>query len=134
MEGPGRISSAALAIAPVAPWARLDAPETLTACEVAIWREIAATKPSDWFKADCAPILEAYCKSITHYRDMVSKLDNPPDDIKDHLKLAEAVGKQARLMGELASKLRMTPQARYTPGSAATASKKAAVAAKPWSA
>lgn len=134
MEGPGRPSAAALAVAPAAPWARLEPPSTLTPCQVAIWREIVATKPSEWFKADCAPILEAYCKSITHYRDMVELLDSPPSELKDHLKLAEAVGKQARLMGELASKLRLTPQARFTPGSAATASKKAAAAQKPWSA
>jgi phage terminase small subunit len=134
MEGPGRQSAASLAIAPVAAWARLEAPQTLTPCQVAIWREIVATKPSEWFKADCAPILEAYCKSITHYRDLVNLLDSPPSELPDHLKLLEATGKQARLMGELASKLRLTPQARFTPGSAATASKKAAVASKPWSA
>jgi hypothetical protein len=132
MEGPGRTSAAALSIAPVRPWARLEPPETLTACEVAIWHEIVATKPSDWFKADCAPILEAYCKSITHYRDLTERLSDPPVELSDYLKLIEATGKQARLMGELASKLRLTPQARYTAGSAATASKKAAVAAKPW--
>lgn len=134
MEGPGRPSAASLAIAPVAAWARLEPPQTLDPSQAAIWREIVATKPSDWFKADCAPILEAYCKSITHYRDMVELLDSPPSELKDHLKLAEAVGKQARLMGELASKLRLTPQARYTPGSAATAGRKAATAQKPWSA
>ena len=134
MEGPGRPSAASLAVAPVAPWARLEAPQTLTPCQVALWREIVATKPSDWFKADCAPILEAYCKAITHYRDLVTLLDTPPADLGEHLKLLEAAGKQARLMGEIASKLRLTPQARYTAGSAATASKKAAMAAKPWGA
>ena len=120
-----------MAVAPVTPWARLEPPEALTATQVAIWREITATNPSEWFKADCAPILEAYCKAITHYRDMAVRLDTPPEDIKDYLKLAEAVGKQARLMGELASKLRLTPQARFTPGAAATATKKTA-ATKPW--
>ena len=134
MEGPGRSSAASLAIAPVAAWARLEPPQTLTPCQAAIWREIVATKPSEWFKADCAPILEAYCKSITHYRDLVEMLDSPPSDLRQHIKLLDATGRQARLMGELASKLRLTPQARYTPGSAATAAKKSGAAAKPWSA
>jgi len=70
--------------------------------------EIVATKPSDWFKADCAPILEAYCKSIIHYRDLAERLSTPPEELGDYLKLIEATGKQARLMGELASKLRLT--------------------------
>ena len=134
MDGPGRTSAASLAIAPVAAWARLEPPQTLTPCQAAIWREIVATKPSEWFKADCAPILEAYCKAITHYRDLVTLLDTPPADMGDHLKLLEATGKQARLMGEMASKLRLTPQARYTPDRASTASKKGAVSTKPWSA
>ena len=112
----------------------MEAPSTLTPAQAAIWREIVSTKPSEWFKADCAAILEAYCKAITHYRDMASLLDNPPADLRERLRLTEAAGKQARLMGELASKLRLTPQARYTPGSAATAAKKSGVQSKPWSA
>lgn len=134
MDGPGRPSAASLAIAPVAHWERLQPPQTLTPPQVAIWIEIVATKPADWFKADCAPILEAYCKSITHYRDLARILDTPPEDMRQLRALSEAVGKQARLMGELASKLRLTPQARYTAGSAATASKKAGSISRPWSA
>jgi phage terminase small subunit len=134
MEGPGRPSAASLTVAPVAAWARIEPPQTLTEAQTAIWREIVATKPSEWFKADCAPVLEAYCKAITHYREMASRLDTPPEEFKDYRWLVEMVGKQARLMGELASKLRLTPQARYTAGSATTASKKVGAAAKPWSA
>ena len=133
MDGPGRKSVAGLAIASVTPWVRLEPPDSLTPCQAQAWREIVATKPSEWFKADCAPILEAYCKAITHYRDLSRLMDTPPSDIRELCRLQDAVGRQARLMGELASKLRLTPQARYTAGSAATADRKQGSASKPWS-
>jgi hypothetical protein len=64
---------------------------------------------------------------------MTKLLDLEPADANELKALQDMVGKQARLMGELASKLRLTPQARYTAGSASTADRKSSgELRKPW--
>jgi Phage terminase, small subunit len=134
MEGPGRKSGASLAIAPVAPWARLEPPETLTDTQVALWRAIVATKPSDWFNADSSPVLEAYCQAVDSYRRTAAALAqiSPSADPKPYIDMAKLADQQQKTIKSLATALRLTPQARYTPQAAATANKKAASTAKPW--
>ena len=134
MEGPGRTSGAALAVASAAPWARLEPPDTLTDGEAKVWREVAATKPADWFKADSAPVLEAYCQAVENYRRTAAALNQADScDLQTYKVLSELSIKQANLVAALATKLRLTPQSRYTPQAAATADRKTGVQiTKPW--
>jgi phage terminase small subunit len=133
MEGPGRKSGASLAIAPVTPWARLEPPEHMGASEAALWRAVVATKPSEWFRADSAPVLEAYCQSVENYRRTAEALAaTSPADLTPYKTLTELVTKQAGLVVKLATALRLTQQSRYTPAVAATADRKTATTRKPW--
>jgi phage terminase small subunit len=134
MEGSGRKSASSLSVAPVAAWDRLEPPDSLNDEEKATWRAVCATKPADWWKADSAPLLEAYCKAISHYRVAAERLDSidPEMDISAHAKLITAVATQARLMCSLATDMRLTQQSRYTDKAAGTADRKAGVALKPW--
>jgi len=133
MEGSGRRSAASLVIAPLAPWTRLEPPESVTGDAADLWRSVVATKPADWFQPDTAPLLEAYCNTVVEYRRASRALEaTSPADIGTYRVMVEIATKLAKACSSLATKMRLTPQARYTPGAAATASKKAAVAAKPW--
>ena len=133
MDGPGRQSAASLVVAPVSPWARLEPPETLTEAQARVWREVVATKPVEWFKADSAPVLEAYCQSVENYRRTATALDQTDScDLQTYRVLSELVIKQANLVAALATKLRLTPQSRYTPQAAATADRKSGDVRKPW--
>jgi hypothetical protein len=91
----------------------LEPPAYLINSQKVIWREIVATKPPDWFNADSAPLLEAYCKSVDHYRKMSRMLDNMPKDVDDIAKLSKLVTAQAHLICQLATKMRLTQQSRY---------------------
>ena len=135
MDTPGRRSTASLAIAAVQSWTRLEPPESVSEAAAVVWREVVATKPAEWFQADTAPVLEAYCNTIVEYRRVADALaETGPSDLKTYRPLVEMAEKLGRAITSMATKMRLTPQSRYTPISAGTAAKKAAVAAKPWSA
>jgi P27 family predicted phage terminase small subunit len=134
MDGPGRRSAASLSVATAAPWARLEPPDWLTEDAANVWKDVVATKPSDWFQSDSAPLLEAYCKSVVEYRRAAAALDaTPPADLSTYKTLVDITTKLAGQMTSLATKMRLTQQARYTTKAAGTADRKVTTA-KPWSA
>lgn len=134
MDKPGRPSTASLATAPVASWQRLEPPDTLSPTQAALWREIVATKPAEWFKSDAAPVLEAYVRAIENARRTQIALDaTDPTDITSYRIFADLAMKQANVIAQLATKLRLTPQSRYGARSAATADARTAPEIKkPW--
>lgn len=122
-------------MATVSQWERLEPPDTLTESQKATWRAVCATKPVDWWKADSAPLLEAYCKAVDHYRTAASRLDSvdPEMEIPGYAKLVATVATQARLLASLATDMRLTQQSRYTDKAAGTADRRQGATAKPWS-
>lgn len=129
----GRKSAASLAvISDMADW-RPSAPEVLSEVEAERWRQIVNTKPSDWFDAATIPLLTEYCRlktSVDILNEQLVKSERQiaesgvfPDGYKDAVQVLDK--KQGR-MAQLAMKMRLTQQARYEKGKAATESKKAA--------
>jgi hypothetical protein len=105
----------------------------LTDSQVRLWHEVVASKPSEWFKADVSPVLEAYCQAVDSYRRTAAALANiDPTDTKPYLEMSKLADQQQKTIKSLATAMRLTPQSRYTPQAAATADKKVAVAGKPW--
>jgi phage terminase small subunit len=112
---------------------RPEAPQYLTADEAALWREVVATKPADWFGRDTQPILAAYCQAVAMHRALVKRWHEmdvaaPVKDIRD---LVGLINKTSGSVSALATKLRLTQQSRYTPQAASTASKKSGPI-RPW--
>lgn len=116
--------------------ARLSPPVSLTARQKELWLEIVSAKPSDWFTVDAQPLLLGYVKAVASHESLSQRVDameagESIGDMKDEDKLYAMQERQARLVQSFATKMRLTQQARYTTGSAATASAKAG-AARPW--
>jgi len=109
---------------------RLTPPAELSAYEAQTWAAIVATKPATWFQADCAPILLAYCKHISIAATIDTQIAkfNPDQaseqDWSNYLKLLDARRKETSKLESAATKLRLTPQARYDEKTAHTAAKK----------
>jgi hypothetical protein len=128
MEGPGRPSSAALSVVALSVAQRVQPPETLTARQAQLWREIVATKPAEWFAADTTPLLTAYVKAIESHERLAAEFQTATLDAagiglaKD---LCAMLTKTAKLIESLARSMRLTQQSRYTPQAAATADRKA---------
>lgn len=130
----------ALSVVTHLPGQRLEPPARLPTEAAGIWREIVATKPYDWFNADSAHLLEAYCHAVVSHR-LVSKgvsaytdeMMATPKGVALYDEMTRMQERQARVMATIATKLRLTQQSRYTPQAAATAAKKTgAGGARPW--
>lgn len=104
---------------------RPDPPETLSAAEAVLWREVVATKPVEWFQADSAPLLVEYCRAKVMCDRLSVMIQTATDDLKSLLDMRD---KESRRLATLGCKLRLTQQSRYTPQSAATAAKPASAA------
>lgn len=136
MEGAGRKSRASLSVVAVGIPQRLEPLAGLNDEQAALWREITATKPVDWFAADSAPLLAEYVRAV----DMGNRLafaieaamtgsDADGPSLKDLLKMRDT---ESRRVLSLATKMRLSQQSRYTDKSAGTADRKAGSASKPW--
>lgn len=136
MEGRGRKSAASLTVVPAGIPARMEPPEGLTESQAAMWREIVAGKPADWFAADNAPLLVEYVRAVDMGNLLAFQIeaamvgaDYDGPSLKDLLNMRD---KEAKRATSIATKLRLTQQSRYTPQAAATADKRAS-GARPWS-
>ncbi len=118
-----RKSAASLAVVPdpVELDRRLPLPEELTPEEAQIWQSIVATKPSDWFQQDSAALLVAYCRHITTSRfldEQITAIEGrgplrTPDELDFYKTLIDKREKQSRVLASLATKMRLSQQARY---------------------
>jgi len=138
MEGPGRKSLESLSVVTSLPGQRLEPPVELSESQAGIWRSIVSTKPPDWWRADSAPLLVAYCKAIELYRALAAQLEAfTPQRIKSskgftrYEKLCKLTRAQAQLLTTLATKMRLSQQSRYTEKTGSTADRKAG-GARPW--
>jgi hypothetical protein len=134
MEGRGRKSSAALSVvAPTSLPQRMEPPQGFTESQGALWREIVAGKPVDWFAADNAPLLAEYVRAVDMGNRLALEIEatlagTADHSLKDLLRMRDMEAKRAT---SIATKLRLTQQSRYTPQAAATADKNNS-GGKPW--
>jgi hypothetical protein len=134
MEGRGRKSTAALSVVATSLPQRMEPPQELTESQAALWREIVAGKPVEWFAADNAPLLAEYVRAVDMGNRLALEIEltlagTADHSLKDLLKMRDTEAKRAT---SIATKLRLTQQSRYTPQAAATADRKAGSGAKPW--
>ena len=114
---------------------RLPPPADLTAVEAQIWNSVVATKPADWFQADCAPILVAYCKHISTAMVLDEMIVGcEPENLESvFFKLIDERRKETSKIESCATKLRLTPQARYNAKNSHTAHQAGGLTVKkPW--
>jgi hypothetical protein len=122
------------AVGPIIPGKskRPPAPAQLDAREKEIWCDITRRLPTDWFTTDNAPLKEL-CRHIRHADDLaadlsrartaideIRKMPEPPAELlaaatQEYRAVLRAHGYQTERIGNLATKLRLTPQARYAP-------------------
>jgi hypothetical protein len=134
MQTRGRHSAAKLAVITNMVNPRQAPPAFLSADERRLWVEIVETKPAEWFGPDSAPILVEFVRAVDTCNLLANQVrealeSGEPDWIERFLKLRD---KESRRAADLATKLRLTQQSRYTPQAAATANKRTMNATKPW--
>jgi len=92
--------------------------------------------PADWFAVGAQPVLAQLCRHI----DAVHKIaqlvrqfeDGDAFDVDGWLAMLRAQDRESGRIAQLATKLRLTPQSRYTPHGAAVRADRDAGGKKPW--
>jgi hypothetical protein len=126
-----RRSAAALAVVTPLTDARPLPPEDLPEAQAAHWRRIVGRMPHDWFPPETQPLLVALCRHIVLAHELAAMVSEfrrewyTADGGLERLdRLAKMQDREHRAMASLATRLRLTPQARYTPHRAAGAAAK----------
>jgi hypothetical protein len=142
-----RESAASLSVLPVQALARIEPPVGLDPGEVALFEAVVDSKPAEWFGPDSAPLLVEYvrAKAMCDLLDQQVKAaisgggDGGDDPMAAALIGAKLIEHYLKLrhtesvrMLQIATKLRLTQQSRYTPQAAATAQKNAPTGQKLW--
>lgn len=136
----GRRSAADLSVVEGKIDKRPDPPEELNEAQAHIWRAVVASEAADFFgTAALRAMLADYCR----HRESADKVTAVMDQFEaEWLKSAEGAKRysglirmrdiETRAAAALATKMRLTNQARYTPQAAATAARAAPKGSRPW--
>jgi Cu/Ag efflux pump CusA len=133
-----RKSAAALSVVVANIDGRPRAPDDLTEFQVVVWDRTVANESADTFKtAALQQILKEYCRHVETADRLSRKVDRATEEgsnmpFQEVESLIRMRARETSALTDKATKLRLTNQSRYTPGAAATASKNAGGAAKPW--
>lgn len=106
------------------------APKGLPKRQAALWGDISRSKPPDWWDAGSLPILQALVAHIATLEAIEAQFGEIAIDLTDaegvkHLDLLSRLrDRESKAVAALSVKLRLTQQARYTAGSAATAARR----------
>lgn len=119
---------------------RPKAPGDLTSAQMDIWNEVVRTEPAGFFNTDALKSLLAdYCRRRDTNVLLSSQINAfEPEWLKDDdgAKRFDALlrmrDRESNAETRLATKLRLTNQARYTPQAAATSGRNKPRVAKPW--
>lgn len=140
----GRKSAASLSVIAGTLDRRPEAPADLTALEAEVWDRTVAHEAADVFgTAAVQQMLKEYCRHVVAGERLslvidghMAKVGNEAEGedsiaLRDLDRLLKMRDRETKAVADIATKLRLTNQARYTPKAAATASKNAG-ADKPW--
>lgn len=134
-----RKSSAALSVVVGSIDGRPRPPSDLNAAQREIWERTVANEAASFFNtAALQQMLKEYCRHVVSAAKLAKMIEVveqatafDEEAIKAYDKLLLMRDRETKAIGDKATKLRLTNQARYTPQAAATASKKTAER-KPW--
>ncbi len=115
-------------------------PDGLTDAQRILWRAIVETEPAHLFDSEARRhLLRLYCEHATFRADLQALIDRSPvegiadpDTAKGFEAMLRARDRETKQLVSLATRLRLTNQARYTASAAATAGRNNARGPKPW--
>ncbi len=134
-----RKSTDSLTVVPIGGPKRPDPPAKLTAPQATTWRAVVATKPVKWWDAGSIPMLVAYCKAIDVHDAVSLQIEAfepewllTDDGLARFDRLAALQERQARVIASLATRMRLSQQARLDKTVAATSAKQPEAGPRPW--
>jgi hypothetical protein len=135
MRQRGRKSTASLSVVPISIDAQRPAPPSnLNKPQADLWRSIVADMPAGWFRSGDA-LLTMFCRHADTGNWLSKLIDAEPRDLANLQRLDRLLAMRARetqMVSSLATRMRLTQQARISPRSAGRAVDNAATGRKLW--
>jgi len=125
-------SAESLSIAAISIPQRAQAPDDISEYAQKIWRDVVSTKPPEWFESDSFPLLRNYCIAADEANRCYQKMAEIHCLSDGYKEAHDLWAKSTKIIAELAVKMRLTQQSRYTPKAAATANKRVSGGSKLW--
>lgn len=136
MKTRGRKSAAELSVVPIGIDCRRPEPPTaLNGSEAATWRAVVRDLPGGWVTAAQEPLLTAYCWHVdtgTRLSIMIDDLDFESADLRYLGRLLEMRQRETAAAASLATKMRLTQQARMHPRTAGRRVNVESHGVRPW--
>jgi hypothetical protein len=110
---------------------RPEPPPELSRDEAMIWERIVSRMPANWFGDDNRHLLHSLCCCVSQARRMEAALRQIDPADRGFTLLLQAYQKQLGQMTSLSTRLRLTPQSRHTPVTAAASHRDVPTSA-PW--
>lgn len=120
-------------------------PEDLTEAQAAVWKQTVDSEDASFFNTSALQeLLKDYCRhkvtavalsrQVEKFETAISALAEAadPETCKALDRVTKMRDRETKAAADLATKLRLTNQSRYTPKAAATASKNSGQTKKPW--
>jgi len=111
----------------------------LTGDQAEEWRAVVGRMPPDWFPRETHPLLAQYCRHVVIARRLAEKVNGFDraclgnlDGLRQYDALLRMSERQTKALATLATKMRLTQQARYRPETAARAADKSTGGKRPW--
>jgi hypothetical protein len=152
-RGPKSLAERVALSGPWVPGERPPPPPELEPVEQEAWRAITARLPADFFTAENRPMLKELVRHVRYADELATDLqavrvtlgevaagsDPPPIKVKalaalrrEQRELLRAHGYQSERIGNLSTKLRLTPQSRQSARRADQQARKLAAGPRPW--
>lgn len=103
---------------PLAMPLRAQPPDYLTDQQAAVWQEMFASRPLGYFAQSDAPLLAALCVATSEHRRLAHELEDETD-LSILSRVSRLMDMHAARITSISTRLRLTPQSRYTPELAA---------------
>lgn len=136
MKTRGRKSAAQLSIVPIGiDNRRPEPPIQLNASEATTWRAIVNDLPGGWVTAAQEPLLSAYCWHVetgSQLSKLIDATDFASADLRHLGRLLEMRNRETAAAASLATKMRLTQQARMHPRTAARRTEGQPSGTRPW--
>jgi hypothetical protein len=136
MKTRGRKSAAELSVVPIGiDNRRPEPPAQLNASEATTWRAIVRDLPGGWVTPAQEPLLSAYCWHVeagTRLSRMIDRTDFASADLRYLGRLLEMRNRETAAAASLATKMRLTQQARMHPRTAGRRTDGQPIGSRPW--
>jgi hypothetical protein len=131
----GRKSSASLSVAVTnMPGQRPEPPEKLSERQKEEWRAVVGRMPANWFTRENEALLVDHCRWVERGDELEAVIQETVDDgcTEERLRLFKAAKEVTSTLATLATKMRMSQQARHEKGVAANLVRHETDGTRPW--